>query len=157
VAESTLTIIINAKDNASRKLKGLKTSFGGLGTALKIGVAGGAIAGAAGLIGLTKVMRDSVQAASVQQAADSQLAAVLKSTGGAAGLSAKELKGLAAQLQGTTKFGDEAIETGESLLLTFTNIGKDVFPDATQTMLDMSQALRSGHEVFCDPARQGAK
>ena len=49
--------------------------------------------------------------------------------------------GLANSFMGLTKFGDEAILSGENLLLTFTNIGKDIFPDATETMLDMSQAL----------------
>jgi phage-related protein len=38
-------------------------------------------------------------------------------------------------------FDDEAILGGESMLLTFTNIGKEVFPEATKTILDMSQAL----------------
>src|SRR3989304_7377426 len=42
---------------------------------------------------------------------------------------------------GVTRFGDEAILSGENMLLTFTNIGKDVFPEATEVMLDMSQAL----------------
>lgn len=48
---------------------------------------------------------------------------------------------LASSFQQTTRFSDEAIIAGESMLLTFTKIGKDVFPLATQTMLDMSQAL----------------
>jgi len=69
------------------------------------------------------------------------LQAVLESTKYAAGLSADELKNLAASMQSVTTFGDEAVIQGESLLLTFTNIGKDVFPAATQTMLDMSTAL----------------
>lgn len=30
------------------------------------------------------------------------------------------------------------------MLLTFTNIGKDVFPDATSTMLDMATAMNGG-------------
>ena len=30
------------------------------------------------------------------------------------------------------------------MLLTFTNIGKDVFPKATETMLDMATAMNSG-------------
>jgi hypothetical protein len=40
-----------------------------------------------------------------------------------------------------TKFSDDTVQSGENMLLTFTNIGKDVFPQATKTVLDMSQAL----------------
>lgn len=41
----------------------------------------------------------------------------------------------------TTRFSKDAVIGAESLLLTFRHIGKDVFPDVTQTVLDMSQAL----------------
>lgn len=73
--------------------------------------------------------------------AQAQLAAVLKSTGGAAGLSADQLNKMAASLQAVTTFDDEAITGAQSLLLTFTKIGRDVFPQATETVLNMSQAL----------------
>jgi hypothetical protein len=66
---------------------------------------------------------------------------VLKSTGGAAGMTATEVNDLATSLSEVTRFEDDAIVAGESMLLTFTNIGEDVFPQATETMLDMSQAL----------------
>ena len=48
---------------------------------------------------------------------------------------------LAAKMQALTGVSDEAVQGGENMLLTFTNIGKNVFPEATQTMLDMSVAL----------------
>jgi phage-related protein len=70
-----------------------------------------------------------------------QLAAVIKSTGGAAGMTAEAVNGLANGLSAMTPFEDDAIVAGENMLLTFTNIGKDVFPATTETMLDMSQAL----------------
>jgi len=70
-----------------------------------------------------------------------QLENVIKSTGGAAGVTAESITSMASELQKITTFSDDAIIAGDNLLLTFTNIGKDVFPDATKTMLDMSQAL----------------
>jgi len=48
---------------------------------------------------------------------------------------------MADSLQRVTTFDDEAITGAQSLLLTFTKIGRDVFPEATRTVLDMSQAL----------------
>lgn len=70
-----------------------------------------------------------------------QLNAVLASTQNAAGLTATELNEMAEALMKVTTFDDDAITGAQSLLLTFTKIGKDVFPEATKTVLDMSAAL----------------
>ena len=99
--------------------------------AMMIGI-GGAIAGA--IYGVAKAADESARV-------QGQMNAVLKSTGGVAGLTAGELNNLAAGLQKVTTFDDEAILGGQNLLLTFTGIGKDVFPAATAAMLDMSTAL----------------
>jgi len=70
-----------------------------------------------------------------------QLDAVLKSTAGASGMTKEAIIGLADSLSGVTRYSDDAILAGENMLLTFTNIGADVFPGATQAILDMSTAL----------------
>jgi len=86
-------------------------------------------------------IKDFMNAAVEQRRVEAQLNAVLESTGHSAGLAASELKQMAKDLQGMTNFGDEAVIGAENLLLTFTNIGKDVFPEALETVLDMSTAL----------------
>jgi len=78
------------------------------------------------------------------QDVQAQLNAVLESTGGIAGVTAEQVNSLADAFELTTKFSAEQTLAGENLLLTFTNIGADVFPQATETMLDMSQALGQG-------------
>lgn len=83
----------------------------------------------------------AVRAAMESQQAMAQLDAVIKSTGGSAGVTAEFAQGLASTLQNVTMYGDEATMSAESMLLTFTNIGKDVFPYTTITALDMSTAL----------------
>jgi hypothetical protein len=70
-----------------------------------------------------------------------QLNAVLSSTSYAAGLSAQEIQKMAENMSELTAIDDEVIMSGQSLLLTFTKIGRDVFPQATEAMLDMSVAL----------------
>lgn len=70
-----------------------------------------------------------------------QLQAVLKSTGGVAGVTADQAIKLAAAFQKTTTYSDEATLSAENMLLTFTNITKDIFPQATETVLNMSTAL----------------
>jgi len=109
-----------------RKLRSLSVGF----LAVTAAVTGIAI-GIKKLIGLSEK----------QVRAETRLNQVLKSTKNAAGLSAEEIKKMAASLQQVTTYGDEAIIEGQNLLLTFTKIGKDVFPQATETMLDMSETL----------------
>lgn len=70
-----------------------------------------------------------------------QTNAVLKSTGGIAGVTADAVDKLSSSLEKVTKFSDEDVRSVENLLLTFTSIGKDIFPQATKTVLDMATAL----------------
>lgn len=64
----------------------------------------------------------------------------VKSTG-AAHMARDEYINLAKSLQSVTRFSDETILRGEALLLTFTNIGRDIFPEVTRATLNMSEAL----------------
>lgn len=70
-----------------------------------------------------------------------QLEAVLKSTGGVAGLTAREVQGMADALARATNFQDDAILQGQNVLLTYTQIGKETFPRASEAALDMAAAL----------------
>lgn len=70
-----------------------------------------------------------------------QLDARLKSTKGSAGLTREELIKLSGDLQNLTKYGDEAVLSMETLLLTFTSIRGPQFREATKVVLDMSTAL----------------
>lgn len=71
-----------------------------------------------------------------------QLEAVIKSTGGAAGMTADDLTKMADELQKVTRFSDDEIISGQNMLLTFTKIGKDIFPDATKSILNLSTAMK---------------
>jgi type II secretory pathway component PulK len=83
----------------------------------------------------------SVKSFEESQNVMAQTEAVLKSTGNAAGITAKQVTELASALERQTKFADEDVQKVENLLLTFTAIGKDIFPQATKTVLDMATAL----------------
>lgn len=117
---------------------------GALGGLAQVGgtlVSAGLTAAAAGIATLGGGLVWSVQQAADAEAVQAQLNAVLKSTGGIAGVTAEQVNALADELSRLTPFEDDAIVSAQSMLLTFTNIGQDVFPDATRTILDMSQAL----------------
>jgi len=83
----------------------------------------------------------SVKAFQESEEVAAQTTAVLKSTAGVAGMTSEAVTALAGSLQRVTRFSDETVQSGENMLLTFTNIGQNIFPDATKVMLDMSQAL----------------
>jgi len=70
-----------------------------------------------------------------------QMNQVLQSTHDVSGMTAEALQGLAESLSKVTPFSQDTIASGENLLLTFTNIGQQVFPQATQAILDVSQAM----------------
>ena len=82
-----------------------------------------------------------LKAAAEQEKALSQLDSILRSTGHAANITSIQLDSMAKGLAGMTRFGDEAIHSAEKLLLTFTNIKDDVFPDALGLTLDMAEAF----------------
>lgn len=128
-----LEILVLVKDQATNVLKGIGSTAGGI---LKAGL----LAGVAGATALAGGLAFCVKEAMESQKVQAQLASVLKSTGGAAGVTADMANDLANSLSGVTTFEDDAILSGENMLLTFTNIGKDVFPAATQAILDMSTA-----------------
>lgn len=130
----TLEIRVNQTGNAAAGLSAITGAAGNLGM-----VAGGvALAGIAALgAGIVSSIGQAMEA----QDGLAQLNAVIESTGGAAGITAERVQAIALGLQDVTRFSDDAILSGQNMLLTFTNIGSDVFPMATEAMLNLSQAM----------------
>jgi hypothetical protein len=128
---------------AQGSLLGLKGTAGGTSAALTAGLA---VAGVAAV----KFGVDSVKAFSEAQQVMAQTEAVLRSTGGAANVSADDVLNLASKYQNLTGIQDDAIQSSENLLLTFTAVhneagrGNDIFNQATAAILDMSTALNRG-------------
>lgn len=114
-----------------------------LGTALKAG----ALVGVAALGGLAVGAKKAWDELLEGQKVAAQTRAVLKSTGGAANVTAKQIDQLAGSILRKTGIDDEAIKSGQNLLLTFTNVrneagkGNDIFTQSTRIMVDMSVAL----------------
>ncbi len=119
-----------------------KKSSSGIGSAFKNALsfaAGGLIQQGLGL--LTSQIGDMFQQSSDAAAGLAQTNQVIKSTGDASGETAQSILDLATKYSHLTQFSDDTVQSSENMLLTFTNIGKNVFPQATRTALDMSQAL----------------
>lgn len=146
--DSELSIIVRAKNEASRVLQQVQKDASGVGSKIANGFKAATPASAALLAGVTAAGAatvafgvSSLNAYGEAQEAAAQLEAVIKSTGGAAGLTSEELMKQATALQSVTKFSDEAVMATQSMLLTFTQIKGGVVKDATKTALDMAQAL----------------
>ena len=141
MANAEIKAVITAEDRASATLANFGRKAGGIGNTvkkgLKLAAVGIAAAGAAAIaFGVS-----SVKSYQESENALAQLNAVLKSTRGIAKVSAKSAISLANSLQKVTRYSDEQVLSAENMLLTFTKISKDVFPDTTKAVLDMSTAM----------------
>lgn len=119
----------NSANTFSTKMKnigGAMTKFGGL---MTLGVTAPIVAFGA----------SSIKSFTDAESALADLNAVLESTGGIAGVTLEQLTADAEALQKITKFSDEAVMSAQGMLLTFTNIGQDIFPQATRATLDMAE------------------
>lgn len=96
------------------------------------------LAAGAAFVGFAK---DSFQGALDSEEAIAKLNSTIKATGGVAGVTSEKAQGLASSLAKVTKFSDDATLEAETLLLTFTNIGSETFPRATETLLDMATIM----------------
>jgi hypothetical protein len=147
-----LNFDIYARDHASSTFSRFGSSVSksekSVGT-LRIGLGrlAGAFAGLAIIQKTTQFLSDSISEARESNKVGAQTQAVLKSTKNAANLSADAIGNLANKLSLKAGVDDEAIQSGENLLLTFRNIrdevgkGNDIFTRATKIALDMSVAM----------------
>lgn len=93
---------------------------------------------------VTDFVSGSIAEAAEWQSAFAQTEAVIASTGGAAGITAKEMADMAVAMSasaGVSLFSDDAILGAQNVLATFTQIKGASFGGATQAILDISQAL----------------
>lgn len=107
----------------------------------KMFVLGASVIAAAGVGNLLK---GSIEEAREAQKVGAATEAIIKATGGAAGLTADQIGGLSSRLSALTGVDDEAIQSGANLLLTFKNVktglleGTDIFERATRAGLDLA-------------------
>ena len=155
MAERKLSIVFAGDPGPAKKAFGEVESSGGrlqgklssiasgLGSVFKAAAAGAAVAAA----GVAAFVKGGVDSLINLEKITAQTNAVIKSTGGAAGVSADHIASFADSIEKATGIEAESIMQGQNLLLTFTNIkngvgeGNDVFDQATSILADMSTAL----------------
>jgi len=139
---SGLSRAFRQADNSASRF-GKRSKLGAVG----MGLLTGAAAGATFAIGqgLVSAFRTGIDEMSEQQKVSAQTAAALKSTGNAAGVTQGHIESMASALQEQTGIQDDAIQSAQNLLLTFTaisNKGPDkMFDRATRAAMDLSVAF----------------
>ena len=137
-----LTVPIVA--DTSGLIRGLNQGTSGL---RKFGKMAALIGGAAALGGLVATLKIGVDEFMQAQKVMAQTGAVLKSTGGAANVTSKRITAMSESLMKLSGIDDEAIQSGQNLLLTFTKIrneagaGNKIFDQATLAMTNLSVAM----------------
>lgn len=130
-----------ATDRAARSGRGLRSAWGGL-----IGV-GARLGGALGAAGLGGAAFFAVRAFSEKQRAVAQTAAVLKSTGGQANVTEKQIDRMSTRIARMAGVDDEVVRAGQNMLLTFRDVrneqgkGNKIFDQTTLAAADLSQAF----------------
>lgn len=81
------------------------------------------------------------QVAAEAAVSNAKLEAVIRATGGAAGLSVSEINGMTDSLAKLNGMDDDTVRQAETVMLTFKNIGEETFPRAQQAAIDMALAL----------------
>lgn len=136
-------LVINLLAKTDRWNSGLNSAQRGLSGFVSSAVSGFAKVGLAmdGLRRVASLIAEPIELARNQIMAEKRLEQVIRSTGGAAGFAADELKKFASQRQEITNFGDEQTIQAAAVLGTFTSIQGEMFKQALVSAQDMSTLL----------------
>lgn len=128
----------NGGKETEAELKGVAGAAKGLTGAAQL------LAGSAALGAVAGALNFCLEEARAARQALLQTEAVIKATGGAAGLSSGQVVEMAGDLERLTLASAETIQEGQNMLLTFKEIKGDTFERATAAMLDMGVAMNKG-------------
>lgn len=135
-----LKVLITAEvDKAVKNLKQVDTKTNETEKLFK--KLGNTIASAFTVKAIVGFASESVQAYQKAQSTLNVLNQTIQSTGASAWTSSKELQQMATDLQAITNYGDDEIQTMQSVLLGFKNIKGDNFHEATTAILDMATVM----------------
>ena len=90
---------------------------------------------------IVQVSKELIDIYKVQEQSELKLRNAITASGREADISADSMIKLASQYQSMTTYGDEAIISAQSMMLSYQNIGQDVFPRVMMATMDLSSAL----------------
>lgn len=101
----------------------------------------GILAGAYGVRQLVRGLHSIAEATMAGEKSAAKLNAVLRATGGVAGVTARQVEELSAALARNTLFNDDEIRNMSAQLLTFKNISSSVFNETAEAVLNMASVM----------------
>lgn len=134
----------NAAERTGKKFGFLAARTHGLTAGMTAGF--GKVVAAMGAVATVTVFKGFIDEARESRKVAALTESIIRSTGGAAKISAKQVGDLATAISNKTGVDDEAIQSGSNLLLTFKNVrnevgkGANIFDRATQAAVDLSAA-----------------
>ena len=138
MAEKRINVVFALVDKMSKDLSRIDNRLGGLlKTAKNLA---GAFGLAFGSYEVIKWLKSTTEEAMEQEKADFALAEALKNVGAYSEETYKKLTDLASALQMTTTYGDETIESIETLFLRF-NIAPELMEKAVQATMDYARSV----------------
>jgi ABC-type transporter Mla subunit MlaD len=87
---------------------------------------------------VAQAVKGSMDAYLAQEKSLVKLAAALRATGGAVGYNITQMDDMAKSLSSMTGIADQAVHEAQALMTTFTQVGKETFPQAIEAAADMS-------------------
>jgi hypothetical protein len=130
--EKTNRKLLGFQKQTNRSLSSIEKSANSFGRTIK---------GVVVALGAGTLFRSIIRSTAEAEKAFAQLEAAVRSTGGVAGFTAPQLAKMASSLQGVTTFSDDAIQSMQAVLLTFTRIRGPEFEGAQKAILDVSARL----------------
>ena len=154
MAEKELAILLTARNQASGPIRKVTGDIGTLGKVSSRARAGvGALAknvtllGGAALVGLGAAVKAGLGSLAELENVTAQTNAVLRSTKGAANVTAASIRDLSNAIEDKTTIDDKQVQAAANLMLTFTNVrneagkGNDIFNQSISVLADMSTAM----------------
>ena len=146
IPQTTLRMVVQAVDNASAQLNRISGSVEAVGT--RVRGATGAVAGLAqsfaaiaAATGAAAVFGAFVRNTSEAQEASNKLEQAVRRLGEGAGVTTAQIKVLATEIQNTSRFTDESVQTAASSLLLFDKIVGKTFTEALRVSADLAVVL----------------
>jgi hypothetical protein len=154
-----LVVDLSLKGNFARQVGTANRALGKLDTQLNntesrayragqqigTGIKRAAALGAVGIGILAVNVKQGLDSLVALEEQTTQTNAVIKSTGGVAGVTAAQVRALAEEFESmNATIGDEVIQSAENLLLGFTNVNKKAFKPALLAILDINTRLGKG-------------
>jgi len=136
---------LRTRDDVTQELGRLEGTFNRFGNGIESQFKrlGGVIAGAFAVNQIVAFGKESVQAFSEAQDAESKYVAMRKASNNATGIAVEQMKELAASIQATTRHEDDHIISVAATLLKYNNLTDDVFPRTIKLAADMAEIFGS--------------